>query len=149
MGIRVDEKALHEQLLKAGCPEREKPSLPPDAVKRRAALHHRRRYRPVQTLHAPSLPRPHRRGTGQHLAEGNAERVRRAQYLSALMQSPAYRRGGPERPPVFVLKFSLSDPFYGHSVHFHVVVHGDHQAFPAVNHLRLNQPCALPDSPEW
>ncbi len=54
MGIRVDEKALEEQLVKAGCEERKNLPYHKMLLKRRTSIHHRRRYWTVQTLHAPS-----------------------------------------------------------------------------------------------
>ena len=57
MGIRVDEKALEEQLVKAGCEERKNLTISQNAVKRRTSVHHRRWYRTVQTVHAASRPR--------------------------------------------------------------------------------------------
>ena len=69
MGIRVDKEALLSQLEKAGCPERAESS-----PQRRAALHHRRRYRSVPYLYVLPAQGAHRRSTVLHLARGNPQR---------------------------------------------------------------------------
>ena len=84
MGIRVDETSLREQLKKAGCEDRA--SLPYHRMLLNGELPCTigGRHRPVPPLHAPSGPRPHRGGTGQHLARRYAGGMQEAQNLSAV-----------------------------------------------------------------
>ena len=73
MGIRVDEKALADQLKKSGCEERA--SLPEGCFKRRASLYNRRRHRPVPHLHVLPAQGSHRRGTVLPVAGRDRSRV--------------------------------------------------------------------------
>ena len=62
----------------------EEAALPQGPSHRKASLHHRRRNRPEPSLHAAPRPLPRRRSPGQHLAEGNARRMRKARRASAV-----------------------------------------------------------------
>ncbi len=59
MGIRVDEKSLEEQLKKAGCEDRRSLPYHRMLLEGQLPLHHRRRYRPVPSVHAFLLNRAH------------------------------------------------------------------------------------------
>ena len=67
MGIRVDAAALDRQLKTAGCDNRRELHLPQAAAGGQAPPHHRRRHRPVPSVHVPVGQGPHWRGPGVHL----------------------------------------------------------------------------------
>ena len=74
MGIRVDQRGSAVPAGKSRLSRARRTSVPESNPQRRAALHHRRRYRSVPYLYVLPAQGAHRRSTVLHLARGNPQR---------------------------------------------------------------------------